>query len=167
MKCAVQSMHNAIGLELILIAGLCGGLVEVAWATAYSCLTTITAAQIGREITRSVFPELASLPAAPMLGLVIHLVLSAALGFVFARVVWIPVTRRLHPAISMIGAVAVLGVIWALSFFVVLPALNPAFVTLMPYPATFVSKALFGIAMAWVLQVRCAGQADSLNQDRG
>ena len=41
--------------------------------------------------------------------------------------------------------------IWALNFLLVLPVLNPRFVTLMPYAATLASKALFGLTMAAVL----------------
>lgn len=49
-----------------------------------------------------------------------------------------------------LGVTALAGV-WALNFLLVLPLLNPRFVTLMPYAATLVFKALFGLAMGAVL----------------
>jgi hypothetical protein len=49
-----------------------------------------------------------------------------------------------------LGVAALVGV-WALNFLFVLPAVNPSFVTLMPYAATLLSKALFGAVMATVL----------------
>ena len=44
-----------------------------------------------------------------------------------------------------------LAVVWLVNFTVVLPALNPAFVTLLPLWATLISKLLFGAAMTVVL----------------
>jgi hypothetical protein len=43
--------------------------------------------------------------------------------------------------------------VWVLNFFLVLPWLNPAFVALLPYGVTLVSKLLFGLAMGLTLQV--------------
>jgi len=40
-----------------------------------------------------------------------------------------------------------------INFFVVVPTLNPVFVTLLPYPITLLSKILFGWAMVSVMQV--------------
>ena len=39
-----------------------------------------------------------------------------------------------------------------MNFFLVLPELNPAFVTLLPYGVTLFSKVLFGITLGWVVQ---------------
>ncbi len=44
-----------------------------------------------------------------------------------------------------------LAAVWTMNFFIVLPVLNPVFIVLMPYPATFASKMLFALAMAGVL----------------
>jgi hypothetical protein len=37
-----------------------------------------------------------------------------------------------------------------INFFLILPVVNPDFVTLMPYAVTLASKLGFGIAMGWV-----------------
>ena len=50
------------------------------------------------------------------------------------------------------SAAVTLALVWLMNFFVVLPALNPAFTELLPYPLTFASKLLFAIAMAGMLQ---------------
>lgn len=48
-------------------------------------------------------------------------------------------------------SVLTLATVWTMNFFVVLPNLNPVFITLMPYPVTFASKMLFALAMAVTL----------------
>jgi ABC-type transport system involved in cytochrome c biogenesis permease subunit len=42
---------------------------------------------------------------------------------------------------------ALVGV-WAVNFFVLLPGISPAFIHLVPYPVSLVSKVLFGLAAA-------------------
>jgi hypothetical protein len=44
-----------------------------------------------------------------------------------------------------------LSAIWAANFFLLLPAFNPAFVTIVPLEVSLVSKLLFGLAAALVL----------------
>jgi hypothetical protein len=61
-------------------------------------------------------------------------------------------TPRPGPCTIIAGATVLLVIVWAVNFFLVLPALNPAFVTLLPYGVTLFSKVLFGIAMGWVVQ---------------
>jgi hypothetical protein len=38
--------------------------------------------------------------------------------------------------------------VWAINFFVLLPGISPAFIHLMPYPVSLLSKVLFGLAAA-------------------
>lgn len=135
-----------------MLAGLCGGLAEVVWVALYSSFTQASGVEVARQVTATLFPSSAASALAPAFGIVIHLLLSLALGFAFAWLVWIPFSRQMRAATAMIIAVATLIFVWAANFFVILPALNPVFVTLMPYGATLLSKALFGIAMAWGLQ---------------
>jgi hypothetical protein len=49
---------------------------------------------------------------------------------------------------------AALIAVWAINFMVVLPLLNPDFVSLVSYPVSFVSKLLFGLGAAEVLRRR-------------
>jgi hypothetical protein len=51
----------------------------------------------------------------------------------------------------------ILACVWAINFFVVLPLISPAFVTLVPYPVSLVSKLLFGVAAAAVLRHHARG----------
>lgn len=136
----------------VLLAGLAGGLAEVLWVALYASLTPVSGVEVARQVAVTVFPAAADLAAAPLLGIAVHLALSLALGAVFANVVWFPWARRLDFSAAMATAIGALAGVWAINFLVVLPVLNPAFVTLMPYGASLISKALFGVAMAWTLQ---------------
>ena len=139
-------------MKKVFLGGLAGGLAEVLWVALYASMTSVSGAEVARQVAATVFPSAAELAAAPVLGVAVHLVLSLALGAVFALAVWFPSARRLEFPAAVAMTIAVLVGIWAINFFVVLPILNPAFVTLMPYSASLISKALFGVAMAWVLE---------------
>ena len=137
-------------LNWVLLAGLVGGLAEVAWVSLYAALTPLDGATVGREITATVFGNAAGGAYAPLFGFGIHMVLSIALAAVFTVVLWRWAARAGKAGI--VGAsVATLAAIWAMNFFVVLPAANPAFVGLMPLSVTFTSKMLFGAAMGFAL----------------
>ena len=138
----------------VLLAGLCGGLAEVLWVALYASLTPVSGVEVARQVAVTVFPAVADLAVAPGLGIAAHLALSLLLGVVFVWVVWFPLARRLDFPAAMAMAIAALVGVWAINFFVVLPVLNPGFVTLLPYGASLISKALFGVAMAWTLEER-------------
>jgi ABC-type sugar transport system substrate-binding protein len=106
---------------------------------------------VAQQVTASVVPAAAGLPFAPLLGIAIHMLLSVVLGLAFAATIWRLVAPRLGAAAFLATAAVSLALVWAFNFFVVLPVLNPGFVTLMPYGATLASKVLFGIAMGSVL----------------
>ncbi|HYJ20113.1 MAG TPA: hypothetical protein VEW72_13165, partial [Burkholderiales bacterium] len=72
-------------------------------------------------------------------------------GLAFAVTIWRLVAPRFGAAAFLAIAAVSLALVWAINFFVVLPVLNPDFVTLMPYGATLASKILFGITMGSVL----------------
>ncbi len=140
-------------LTIGLLAGLSGGAAEVAWVSLYSNATETSGMIVAQQVAASVVPAAAALPSAPLLGIAIHMLLSAALGLAFAATIWRLVAPRLGTAAFMATAAVSLALVWAFNFFIVLPALNPAFVTLMPYGATLASKVLFGIAMGSVLLI--------------
>jgi hypothetical protein len=141
----------------MLIAGLVGGLAEVAWIAAYTVATPVAAGEVLRQIVASVAPALAGTAFAPALGLGIHLALSVLLGLAFGFAVWRPALRHFGRWATLALAIAVLAVVWAINFLVLLPVLNPQFVELMPLTVTLASKLLFGVAMALTLQ-RHTGQ---------
>lgn len=138
----------------VLLASLWGGLAEVLWVALYASMTSVSGVDVARQVVVTVLPSAADLAVAPILGIAVHLALSLALGVVFASVVWIPFARRLDFPAAMATAIGALAAVWVVNFFVVLPVLNPGFVTLMPYGASLISKALFGVAMAWALKER-------------
>lgn len=135
----------------VLIAGLAGGIAEILWVLGYGAFAPVSATEVAREVTASVLPDMAASAAAPALGIGIHLALSIALAGAFVAAL-LKVFPGRHSVTGCVGlAVMVLAGVWALNFLLVLPVLNPRFVTLMPYAATLVSKALFGLAMGAVL----------------
>lgn len=132
-------------------AGIMGGLAEVAWIALYSEAGGTPAAAVARGVTGAVFPSLAAAPLSAWLGVAIHMVISVALGLAIALVM-----RRLMPRFGATKAgfatvVAMLIAVWAINFFAVLPVVNPAFVSVVPLAASFVSKTLFGLAAALML----------------
>lgn len=137
-------------LSWVLLAGLVGGLAEVVWVSLYAAFTPADSAAVAREITETVFGEAAGGAYAPVLGLGMHMVLAIALAAVFTVVLWRWAARAGSAGI-MGASLATLAAIWAMNFFVVLPAANPAFVDLMPLSVTFTSKMLFGAAMGFAL----------------
>ncbi len=135
----------------LLIAGMLGGLVEVLWVALYSQLSPLNATEVARQIVASVIPAMADTMFAAWLGIAIHFVLSILLAFIFGAFVWQPITRKLAPGYTVVAAMTCLIFAWTINFFVVLPRLNPIFITLMPYSVTFFSKLLFGLtAGTWL-----------------
>lgn len=136
---------------LILIASLAGGLAEIIWVSLYASFTSLEAATVAREVTASVWPAFATGIAGAWFGLAIHMLLAIALGHAFAYLLWKPLVRPRGIVATLAVSVLTLTTVWTVNFFVVLPALNPVFITLMPYPVTFASKMLFALAMAVTL----------------
>jgi hypothetical protein len=133
-------------------AGAAGGAAEVIWVAGYAGATGASGLTIAAEVTASVFPSAAGLAAAPLLGIGVHMLLSVALGLALAKLLLGFVMPRYGEGALVPAALAVLAGIWALNFMLVLPALHPQFVGLLPLAATFLSKLLFGAAAGWVLK---------------
>ncbi len=154
--------HHPISLwQLILIASLAGGLAEIIWVSLYASFTSLTATTIAREVTASLLPAYAAGVTGVWLGIVIHMLLAVTLGHTFAYVLWKPFVRSRGIVATLVVSVLALASVWAINFFIVLPALNPMFITLMPYTVTFASKILFALAMAVTLawpELRMTGQ---------
>lgn len=138
----------------IILAGLLGGLVEIAWVSVYSYLTPVSAIEISRQVLAAINPSIADSYFAPLLGVFIHLLLSVLLAIVFAATVLRPVARRYGSIGITLACLMTLAVVWKINFFVVLPLINPAFILLLPYSISLISKLLFGATMAWVLVIK-------------
>jgi hypothetical protein len=139
-----------------IIAGAAGGLAEMAWVTLYAGATGGNAAVLARGVTSAAGVS-ALLPAHPVgLGIAVHMILAMILGVALASV-W-QVLRRgrggsPNPYPFTLG---VLGAVWGINFFVVLPLVSPTFVHLVPYVVSLTSKLLFGIAAAAALSSKPA-----------
>lgn len=137
--------------RLVLIASLAGGVAEIAWVGLYASFTPLTTATVAREVTASLLPAFAAGTTGVWLGVLIHMLLAVALGYAFAHALWKPFARPRGMVATLAISVLTLTTVWTMNFFVVLPVLNPVFITLMPYPMTFASKMLFALAMAVTL----------------
>jgi hypothetical protein len=128
--------------------GMAGGLAEVVVVGLYSAISDTNIATVGRQIAATVGLDSHS----ALSGLWVHLALSAALGIVlmFAWNILRTVSSRAMTLYS--SASIALAAIWVMNFVVVLPVLNPDFVTLLPYGITFLSKLMFGLTAACVAQ---------------
>jgi len=135
----------------VIVAGLAGGLIEIAWITFYSSLSSTSAVEVAGQITATVMNVDAGGGLSPALGVVIHLFLSIVLATAFVLALYGPIVRRFGATGIFISGLSTLAAVWAVNFFVLLPILNPRFPLLMPYAVTFTSKLLFGAAMSWVL----------------
>src|SRR5688572_6819764 len=99
-------------LTIGLLAGLTGGAAEVAWVSLYSSVTDTGGMIVAQQVTASVVPAVAALPSAPILGIAIHMLLSATLGLAFAATIWRLVAPRLGAAAFITIASASLALVW-------------------------------------------------------
>jgi hypothetical protein len=138
-------------LKIGVLAGIAGGSTEVVWVIAYGAFSDARTADIARGVTHSVLPAAAGTMVAVPFGILIHMALAATLGIALAVALG-PLFARPRPALAgPAAAVAALVAVWAVNFFVVLPALDPSFLRLLPMAATLASKTLFAVAAAAVL----------------
>ena len=132
---------------VVIAAGVAGGMAEVLWVAVATAMLGADGWAVARAVGTTVLPAMAASSLAPWIGLAIHILLSIALASVFVRAFG----RQHSTATMFLGALGALTAVWALNFFLLLPLVNPAFASLLPYPVTLVSKLLFGVAMAAVL----------------
>jgi len=129
-----------------ILIGIAGGLAEVGVVCSYTALTGRDAASVARGIARAV--GLSGMSAAE--GLAVHMGLAAALGVALLAVLrTMPVGAG--PARVVPFMVLSLAAVWAINFFVVLPAMRSDFVYLLPYGVTLASKLSFGLTAAGML----------------
>lgn len=137
-----------LALPVVLLGGLAGGVAEIVWVMLYAALTSFDASVVARAIATT----FVSIPLADrvltMFGVVIHFTLSLGLALAFAYTI----SDRLPRETMVPTAVAALAIVWGVNFLVVLPIVNPEFVTLLPAPVTLASKLFFGVAMGWTIR---------------
>jgi hypothetical protein len=136
---------------IVMRAGFAGGLAEVLWIAAYALSTGADGWAVATGVTEAVFHGAGSAAFAAPLGLLIHFVLSFCVAALLASVV----VRSFHARWTVFATSALaLACIWGMNFFVVLPAVAPAFVAIVPLWVSLVSKLSFGVAMGAALSAR-------------
>ena len=133
-----------------LLAGLAGGAAEVLWIFALGVAGKIDAASVTSAVALTLVPGATPSSLLPALALGIHLGLSALLGLVFGALAWHFLPDGYTPHMYLAGTMLLLS-IWAMNFFVVLPLIGNPLAAAISLPLSFVSKALFALAMVATL----------------
>jgi hypothetical protein len=151
----IRKTHLTQGVRYGILLGIAGGIAEIIWVASYGLFTGGSSAAVARGVSATVSTVLpaVSLEMAPVAyGIVIHMALAVGLGvaLVFA---WRALAEQRQRLVNEYAfMVAALAMVWAFNFFILLPLIDPAFVALIPYPASLLSKLLFGLAGAVMLR---------------
>lgn len=124
-------------------AGALGGLAEIIWMYAYNLQHDSHLSDIGREIANTLRFSSNN----PYLGLIIHLSLSLLIGIVFGKLI-VEKFCKDNERLILLSSLLILSGIWFCSFKLILPLVNANMVSIVPAPISFISKMLFGVAMA-------------------
>ena len=138
-------------LRRLATAGLAGALAEVLWIALFCAASGRSTNGVLREISATVLAGSVDAAWAPAAGIIVHFALGVLIAIGFGVIVREGLLRGAAPRAQFIAALVGLAIVWAINFFVLLPVLNPAFVTIVPLSASLVSKLLFGVAMAMTL----------------
>jgi hypothetical protein len=141
-------MRQSRILRVGVLAGIAGGLAEIAWVCLYGALTGADTASVARGVAGAFSPALAAGSYGVASGIAIHMLLAVALGLAVAAVFSAPFLSRVDGWSKTSLVLLTLGLVWAFNFLVVLPAIDPAFTTLLPIAVTLASKLLFGVGAA-------------------
>ena len=134
------------------VAGIAGGLAEIAWVTLYAGATGTDPATLARGVTTAAGLS-ALFSAVPVtIGVTVHMAFAVALGIALSFGWRALLSHRLEIAGPFPFMLAALVGVWAVNFFVALPIISPAFIHLVPYPVSLLSKVLFGLAAAEALR---------------
>jgi hypothetical protein len=134
------------------VAGVAGGLAEIAWVALYAGITGADAAAFARGVTTAAGVSALFPTASVALGVTVHMALAVTLGIALSFGWRALSSHRLDTASPFPFVFAALVAVWAVNFFVVLPIISPAFIHLVSYPVSLMSKVLFGLAAAEALR---------------
>jgi hypothetical protein len=135
-------------LQTGLCIGLAGGLAEMVVVWIYTVFTGGDAAAIARGVAASI----GLVGASASTGVAIHMGLAAALGIALNGVLRLVAVRPTQAWVVFPFMLASLVLVWTINFFVVLPAVAPGFVHLLPYAVTLASKLAFGLVAGATLR---------------
>ncbi|MGA3400049.1 MAG: hypothetical protein ABSC95_12590 [Acetobacteraceae bacterium] len=141
-------------LRLGVAAGLAGGAAEVLWVAVYGAITGTPAGAVARGVATALLPGLGTLPFIAAIGIALHMLLAVGLGIAVVAAFRAPLLRRVGAWPQSMLVVLALGAVWSFNFLVVLPHLDPGFLTLLPMVVTLASKLLFGVSAAAVLRTQ-------------
>ncbi len=145
-KMLLETMRHGV------VAGAAGGLAEIAWVTLYAGATGTDPSVLARGVTTAAGVS-GLVPAMPVaLGVSVHMALAVTLGIALSFGWRALSSHRLEIASPLPFMLAALVGVWAINFFVALPVISPAFIHLVPYSVSLVSKVLFGLAAAEALR---------------
>jgi len=146
-----QKTYGYSQMQKISLSGFAGGLTEVLWIIVISLLLDVHGADIAREVTASVLPNLRNESYAIALGIAIHLALSVVLAAAYIWSIGTMTDKRMGIAGQLITGMSVLALVWAVNFLLILPQVNPIFSDHISYGLSLISKMLFGLSMALVI----------------
>ena len=141
-------MRQSRILRVGVLAGIAGGLAEIAWVGLYGALTGADTAGVARGVAGAFSPALASGSYGVVCGIAIHMLLAVGLGLAVAAAFSAPLLRRVDGWSRSTLVVLTLALVWAANFLIVLPVIDPDFTTLLPIAVTLASKLLFGVGAA-------------------
>lgn len=146
IKASLETIRHGV------IAGVAGGVAEIAWVMLYAGATGTDPATLARGVTTAAGMSALFSAAPAALGVTVHMSLAVALGIALSFGWRALSSHRLAMASPFPFMLAALVSVWAVNFFVVLPIISPAFIHLAPYPVSLMSKVLFGLAAAEALR---------------
>ena len=85
---SMNSVTDANKLKWLVLAGLIGGLAEVAWVGIYTQIYNLSFSSVGSAITQTVFGSVTAVSYPAASGLLIHMLLSVLLAVGFGYGVW-------------------------------------------------------------------------------
>lgn len=136
--------------RLGLLTGLAGGTAEVAWVAFYGAATGAPVAPVARGVTAAL--GLSAVPHPVLVGIALHMLLAMTLGVAVVAAFRAPLLRHIKAGSQSALVVLALALVWSVNFLLVLPHLDPAFLTVLPVAVTLTSKLLFGVSAAAVLR---------------
>lgn len=136
--------------DRILVGGLAGGAAEVLVVTLYALLAGAGGWAVAEGVSRATFGAMFSGGDAVLVGLTVHFALSLLIAACFVALLPVLLHRIGRQGVVLAAALALVGV-WTMNFFVVLPAIAPEFVTMVPLWLSLLSKLSFGLVMGFVL----------------
>lgn len=133
---------NQYPYYLFVIAGVAGGIAEIAWMYIYSINNQLTLKDIANEISATLNIHTSNY----LIGLCIHMTLSALIGIGYGKLIFQRMSKH-NISLVALGAMLLVFSIWLVNFKVILPMVNIQMKNIVPEYISLISKMLFGAGM--------------------